>query len=154
MKTIKILTLVLFITLSHFASAQEMPAAITAALKTDDASALSPLLNKDNLNTCYGNYCILADAIRYQADACFSLLLDKGADVNKVCNGYLPPLMHACKYGTLETVKALIAKGAKKDFTYDGSMEVQNGPKKGDTPLIYAQRYHHDDIADYLKSLK
>lgn len=153
MRIFKMITVILFAMVTHLASAQEVPAEISTTLEQDDAPKLSTLITKDNINACYGNYSTLSEAIRRQANACFDLLVQRGADLNKSCNGYLPPLMHACKYGNLEMVKTLITKGAKKDYVYDGSLNLTNGPQKGDTPLIYAQRYNHDDIAAYLETL-
>src|SRR5258707_1330086 len=116
------------------AQTSQLPAPIETALKADDATALDKLINKDNVNNCYGNYSLLSDAIRFGAEKCFALLITKGADVNKSCNGYVPPLMHAVKYGNLEMVKTLIAKGANKNYKFDGDFKGENGPEKGDTP--------------------
>ncbi|MDR6941365.1 ankyrin repeat domain-containing protein [Mucilaginibacter pocheonensis] len=149
-----VLLFVLFIVGSQLYAQTALPANIEIALKADDAVTIDKLVTKDNINACYGNYSILSDAIRLKAGKCFSLLLTKGADVNKSCNGYIPPLMHAIKYGNLEMVKALIAKGADKNYTYNGELKLTNGPEKGDTPLIYADKYGQDEIADYLNSLK
>ncbi|WP_439697438.1 ankyrin repeat domain-containing protein [Mucilaginibacter sp. AW1-7] len=151
----KKLILLLAITATTLTSkAQTIPAAITAALKADDAAALTKQINKDNINACYGKYSLLAETIRQDAPNCFKLLIEQGAEVNKTCNGYLPPLMHAVKYGHLEMVKTLIAKGADKNYTYAGELKLTNGPEKGDTPFSYAKKYERDDILEYLTSLK
>ena len=73
-----------------------------------------------------------------------------GADVNKSCNGYVPPLMHAAKYGSLDMVKALVTKGANVSYTYDGEYKDAQGM----TPITYAEKFGHKDIADYLRSVK
>jgi len=134
--------------------AQEIPANIATALKNDDAATLTTLLTKDNINNCYGVYSLISQSIRDNAQKCFDLLIQKGADVNKTCNGYVPPLMHAAKYGRLEMVQTLIAKGAKADYKYDGDFKGENGPQKGETAITYAEKYQHDDVVEYLQSLK
>jgi len=144
----------LIIAVSQLKAQTTLPAAMESALKADDAAALGKLVNKDNINACYGNYSVLSNAIRYGAEKCFDLLIAAGADVNKSCNGYVPPLMHAVKYGHLEMVKTLIAKGADKNYKFAGEFKGENGPEKGDTPLSYATKYEQDEIADYLNSLK
>jgi ankyrin repeat protein len=154
MKTIRILFLIIFSTLGALAYAQELPDQVVKALNTDDANALKLFVTKDNVNNCYGYYSMLSNAIRAGAKNCFDLIVATGADVNQTCSGYIPPLMHAAKYGHLDMVKALIEKGAKLDYKYNGTIKTQNGPEQGDTPFTYAERYHHDDIAQYLKSVK
>lgn len=152
----KKLTLIfsLIVAASQLKAQTQLPAPMETALKADDATALEKLVTKDNVNTCYGNYSLLSNSIRYGAEKCFDLLLADGADVNKSCNGYVPPLMHAVKYGHLEMVKTLIAKGANKNYKFEGEFKGENGPEKGDTPLTYAAKFEQDDIADYLNSLK
>jgi len=59
-------------------------------------------------------------------------------------------LMHAAKYGHLDMVKVLVAKGADINYKYDGPTEAI----KGHTPLTYAEKFKQTDIADYLRSLK
>jgi ankyrin repeat protein len=150
MKISKIYFLLFFIGLSASVRAQQMPAEITSALQVDDTVKLSIVLTKDNINACYGNYSVLSDAIRNNAANCFNWLIKNGADVNKSCSGYVPPLMHAAKYGRFEMVKILVAKGANINYKYEGSFE----PANGQTPITYAEKYQHQDIADYLKSIK
>ena len=154
MKILKSLFALLFVTISLNTFAQEMPAEIKAALNTDDADKFNALITKDNINNCYqdGNlqYTLLAQTIRARAKKCFDLLIEKGADVNKACEGYVPPLMHAAKYGSLEMVKILVAKGANVHYKYDGEYE----PANGETPLTYAEKNNQPEIATYLKSLK
>lgn len=145
---------VLLIASSQLRAQTEIPAGIETAIKADDATALGKLINAANINTCYGNYSLLSETIREKATTCFNLLIAQGADVNKSCNGYVPPLMHAVKYGQLDMVKILIAKGANKNYKYEGDLKLTNGPEKGDTPLIYADKYGQDEIADYLNSVK
>ena len=85
-------------------------------MKADDVAALSKIITKANVNDCYGNYSILSQTIRYKAPKCFDLIIATSADVNKVCNEYVPPLFHAAKYGSLEMVKVLVAKGADVNY--------------------------------------
>jgi ankyrin repeat protein len=138
MRTIKILTVLFLAAITRMAFAQEIPSAMKAALKTDDPVKLSTLISKDNINNCYTEgdwqYSLLAQTIRANAKKCFELLILQGADVNKACEGYVPPLMHAAKYGRLEMVKVLVAKGANIHYQYDGDYE----PANGETPLTYA----------------
>ena len=156
MKTIKIM-LTMFITgISYVALAQTqsvspgVPTEVMAAIKNDDASALQQLITKDNVNTCYGDYSVLSQAVRYNAKKCFDQLIAEGADVNKSCNGYVPPLMHAAKYGHLDMVKILVSKGADINYKYSGTYQ----PADGETPLTYAEKNNQPAVADYLRSLK
>ncbi len=154
MSAIKSLLVLIFFAASRMALAQEMPAAIVAALKTDDSVKLDILVAKDSLNNCYvdGNwqYTLLAQTIRFRAGKCFNLLMARGADVNKSCDGYVPPLMHAAKYGSLAMVKALVAKGADINYQYEGEYE----PANGETPVTYAEKNNQPEIAGYLRSVK
>jgi ankyrin repeat protein len=154
MKTIKIILLIIaFTNLSTLLHAQEMPDNMLMALRTDDTTKLGSLITKENVNECYGNYSLLSNAIRANAQKCFNLIIAKGADVSKACNGYVPPLMHAAKYGHLEMVKILVAKGANVYYKYNGSDDFTNGPAPGETPLTYAEKYNRTDIVEYLKTL-
>jgi len=128
----------------------DFPSALVTIMKSDDTIALDKLVTTDNINTCYGNYSLLSQAVRANAKKCFDLLISKGANVNQVCNGYVPPLMHAAKYGRMDMVKVLIAKGADKNYVYDGDIESI----KDMSPLTYAEAFKQTAVADYLKSLK
>jgi ankyrin repeat protein len=153
MTTARFFTLFAFCAIARFASAQEMPAEMSSALKADDSVKLATLLTKDNLNSCYQEsnwqYSILAQTVRHNAMKCFNLLITMGADVNKACNGYVPPLMHAAKYGRLEMAKILVAKGADVNYKYSGDYS----PAAGETPLTYAEKNNQPAVADYLRSL-
>lgn len=155
MKTIKIvITLVFVLSFSRLFAQADLPK-LSAALYTDDTVKLAAMINPGNINDCYKessgfSYSALSEAIRFHAAKCFNWLIAKGADVNKSCDGYVPPLMHAAKYGSLEMVKALIAKGADKNYRYEGNY----GPADGETPLSYAEKNNQKEIADYLRSLK
>jgi ankyrin repeat protein len=127
---------------------------VVTALLHDDSVGFATLINKDSINRCFpdpgSNYSLLSQAVRMGATRCFNLLIQYGADPNTRCNGYVPPLMHAAKYGRLYMVKVLIAKGADPNFIYQGDYTPANGM----TPLMYAQEYKQAEIVEYLQSLK
>ena len=133
--------------------AQEMPADMSAAIKADDSAKLATLITKENVSACFlegdWQYSPLSQTVRHNAMKCFNLLIAMGADVNKACDGYVPPLMHAAKYGRLEMVKILVAKGANPNYKYSGGYT----PADGETPLTYAQKNNQSAVADYLRSL-
>ncbi len=116
--------------------------------QSDNNLELEKMLGKDDVNKCYGEYSLLSHAIRYDAKKCFDFLISKNANVNLVCNGYLPPLMHAAKYGRLEMAKILIGKGASLNYKYEGNYE----PAAGETPYTYAVKYGKTEVAELLKS--
>lgn len=150
MNIVKNLIVLFILTLSLSASAQHLPATIHDAIKTDDTTELASVINRDNVNECYEYYSVLSQSIRYNAVNCFNFLLRLGADVNKVCNGYVPPIMHAAKYGKLEMIKQLVSKGADINYTYEGPIP----DLKGMTPIAYAEKFNQKEIVDYLRSLK
>ncbi len=145
----RIITTVLLCLSGFSIRAQGIPAEIETALKADDSEALNKLVTKDMVNTCYYDYSLLSQTVRLNAPKCFALLLEKGANVNLNCNGYVPPLMHAAKYGRLEMVKALLAKGANVNFKYEGDNESISGM----TPLTYAEKYKQTVVVEYLKEM-
>ena len=153
-RNIKALFIILFLFATKIAFAQEMPADMVAALKADDATKLTAYVTPDKINSCYTDgdwsYTLLAQTIRANAKKCFDLLIEKGADVNHACEGYVPPLMHAAKYGRLDMVNVLVAKGADVHYKYSGDYEDADG----ETPLTYAQKNNQPAVADYLRSLK
>ncbi|MBL4678000.1 MAG: ankyrin repeat domain-containing protein [Mucilaginibacter sp.] len=113
----------------------DFPANLQTIVKADDAIALGKLATKEKVNECYGNYSLLSQAVRAGATKCFELLVASGANVNQASNGYVPPFMHAVKYGKLDMVKVLIAKGADKNYVYEG-----DDPNISDMmPLTYAE---------------
>lgn len=154
MRTLKICAFIFLMSLCGLARAQEMPAAVTDALKADDAAKFAAAVGKDHVNDCYQengwDYSLLSQTVRFNARKCFDWLIAGGADVNKSCNGYVPPLMHAAKYGQLEMVKVLVAKGADVNYTYHGDYQ----PAEGQSPITYAEQFKHTEIADYLRSVK
>lgn len=134
--------------------AQEMPAEMSAAIKADDSVKLAGLLTKENVSACFQEgswmYSPLSQAVRHNAMKCFNLLITNGANVNKACDGYVPPLMHAVKYGRLEMIKILVAKGADTHYKYSGDYT----PADGETPLSYAEKNKQPAVADYLRSVQ
>lgn len=153
MKFLKFSILLMFLTSTKILIAQSQALEI-AAVKADDVKQLSSLVNDKNLNACFPegdySYTLLAQAVRNNAQKCFDILISKGANVNTSCDGYVPPIMHAAKYGRLEMLKVLIAKGADKNYVYHGEYT----PADGETPLTYAEKYKQTAIVDYLKSLQ
>jgi len=125
-----------------------------AAIKQDNVTKLNSFVNPNNLNGCFQegkfSYTLLAQAIRDNAKKCFDLLIEKGADVNKACEGYVPPIMPAAKYGRLEMLKILVAKGVDVSYQYEGDYE----PANGETALMYAEKYKQIAVVDYLRSIK
>lgn len=71
------------------------------------------------------------------------LLLKFGANpnVDHVIHAHSAPLIHACRFGKGDLAKELLEKGADVYVT-DG---------KGETPLSWAIRMGHNDIADMLR---
>jgi len=146
--------MILFCGISRLTFAQEMPADLIAALKADDPPKLAAYVTADKINTCYTEghwgYTLLAQTVRANAKKCFDLVIEKDADVNKACEGYVPPLMHAAKYGRLDMVKVLVAKGANVNYKYSGEYT----PADGETPLTYAEKNNQPAVAEYLRSPK
>ncbi|MBB5438810.1 ankyrin repeat protein [Pedobacter sp. AK017] len=154
MKSFKLLIIAIVIMVSGKAIAQEIPAEIVKALKTDDDVKLKSLVSKEHINDCFEEnglyYSLLSQTIRGHLLKSFKALIEIGADVNKSCNGYVPPLMHAAKYGSLEMVKILIVKGANVHYRYEGEYQ----PAQNQTPVTYAEKFNQKEIAEYLKSIK
>lgn len=154
MKISNIYFLLFFIGLSFSVKAQQLPSPeILSALQTDDTAKLAIEVTKDNISNCYSGYSLLSFAVKVGSINCFNWLIKNGADVNKSCNGYVPPLMHAAEYGRLEMVKILVAKGADINYKYEGNLTSASGLSKDETPVSYAIKRGHQDVADYLKSL-
>lgn len=128
--TLRLFIVLVLGTMGKISFGQQLPGNLAAILKNDDTSGLKAAVTKDRINDCYGGYSLLSEAVRDNAVNCFNLLIAEGADVNKSCNGYVPPLMHACKYGHLEMVKVLIGHDADKNYTYNGEdMSARRGAR-------------------------
>lgn len=150
MKTLKIFLFLLLLNPVYRCAAQELNNENVAAIMSEDnTEELTAVLTKDNINACFDGYSFLSQAARYNAVNCAKILLEKGANVNLVCNGYIPPLMHAAKYGHLEVAKLLVAKGADVNYKYEGTIT----DLKGMTPVGYAERFQRKEVADFLKSV-
>ena len=147
MKYLFIILYTLLISSSGFA--QSAPEPFDNIFQRDDTVQFGKLLSKENINQCFGNYSLLSHAVRYNAKRCISKLVKNGADVNKTCNGYIPPLMHAVKYSSLDVLEFLVKHGAKVDYLYIGD----NGALSGHTPFTYAEKLGRQEIADYLRSI-
>ncbi|MBB5396677.1 ankyrin repeat domain-containing protein [Mucilaginibacter sp. AK015] len=145
----KIFNILFFLLIANYGFGQEVPVELQA-IGQDDAEQLSTLITNNNINACYlEKYTLLAETIRLNANNCFQLLIEKGADLNKVCGDYFPPIMFAAKYGRLEMLKTLLAKGANKNYHYHGSLKQF----EGETPLSYAEKNKQTAVVDYLRSL-
>jgi ankyrin repeat protein len=131
-------------------SAQAFPGELLIAIKMDDTTKLSEMITPANVNDCDGMYSILSQAVRVGAYKCTQYLTNHGANVNLVCDGYVPPLMHAAKYGRLEIAKWLVAKGADLHYTYHGP----SASIEGMTPLTYAEKFKQTEVADFLRTAK
>jgi ankyrin repeat protein len=68
------------------------------------------------------------------------LLLESGADVNKVCTDGESPLHYATERNRLELVKLLVAAGANLNLEF-----------RGKTALAIAKEEKHTEIARYLE---
>lgn len=132
---------------------QELPGSIESAMQNDDSTALSRVVTSSNLDDCYASslwsYTLVSIAVRYNAANCLDLLLSYKADVNKVCDGYLPPLMFAAKYGRLDMAKKLVKAGADVSYVYHGEYK----PADGLNALEYARKFEQSEVAEYLRGL-
>ena len=72
-----------------------------------------------------------------------SLLIERGADVNRPGDNGRTPLMHAAiaDFGDARMVELLLKAGARKDVR----------DADGVTPADYARQYRHQKLADLLK---
>jgi ankyrin repeat protein len=139
-----------FVTSTSIAQSKATENELLAIFLKDDVGLLDALIGKAGVNYCHGQYTLLAHAIRFNAKNCFDRLIEKNADVNRICEGYIPPLMHAAKYGRIEFAKTLVAKGAKRDYMYEGIIDEI----KGMTPIKYAEHFQQNEVSSYLKSLE
>jgi ankyrin repeat protein len=150
-KLLKLISVIFCIGISVQVSAQTISdETIDSIMNSDDTVVLKKFITSNNVNNCQGNYSILSHAIRYGAKNCFDFLVKMGADVNLICNNYVPPIMHAVKYGRLDFLKVLIAKGANLNYKYSGDNPVIQDM----TPLTYAEKYNQAEIVNYLRSIK
>ncbi|PZR30059.1 MAG: hypothetical protein DI535_00740 [Citrobacter freundii] len=131
--------------------AQSLPAECDKAMKTDDLASFAKMVPAASVNSCYKvgewDYSLLSLVIKANAQKCFAYLVEKGANVNISCNGYVPPLMHAVKYGKLDMVKMLVSKGADINYTYTGDYT----PADGKSVIAYAEANNQPEILAFLK---
>ena len=88
-----------------------------------------------------GEHTLLCFAAKVNNPAMVRYLLKKGADINRESNGKTP-LMYGAKYGSLESVQALIEIGADPAFKNS----------KGRTAADYARKYQQGAVTDLLKN--
>lgn len=142
----KNIIIVFTLIISSIGTSQTVSNDIKSALQSDDDEALSKLITSHNINTCYeikdATYTLLAISIKLEAKACFKVLLEKKADLEKTCTSKTP-LMYAVKYGNLKMAKALVKSGAN----------VKSENSSGRTALDYAKRYEQKELQSYLESL-
>ena len=130
--------------LSTLLNAQSLSKELYNATKSNNVTALKKQLNNSQINDCltlYPNkdYTVLSLAIKANAQQNFKYLLSqKEIDINKNCNGKTPA-QYAAKYGHLDMLKQLIAKGA--DLT---------SKINGRSTLDYAKKYKQEHIVTYL----
>lgn len=96
-----------------------------------------------NVSTCCcsGSYHMIHFACECNRPDSVELLLSAGDNVNKLSIYDVTPLMYACKYGSIECIKVLIAHGADLYLTCEevGSKQGNYVPK--DTCLNFAIYY-------------
>jgi len=116
------------------------------AFKNDNLEFAQKNVTDDNLNDCFlvkgSPYSLLSVAIKLDAENIFTFLVEKKANLNKVCTAKTPS-MYAVKYGKLEMLKTLVEN--KADLTISNS---------GQRAIDYARKYKQVEIEKYLKNLK
>ncbi|MBS1549535.1 MAG: ankyrin repeat domain-containing protein [Bacteroidetes bacterium] len=142
MKNVKWLYLLML--LGNIMYGQELNKEQVSAFKEDNVVQFQKSFSDNQINQCFmikeGSYNPLVISIKLETKNVFKYLLEHGADVNKICDNKTP-LMFAAKYGKLEMVKQLLAKGAQKDLKNT----------KGYTALDYAKRENFQEIVQLLQ---
>ena len=136
--------------LSQGANAREMPqetrSLLWEAVRNDREEWIEPLLRAGaNIHAKHDKITLLMEAIGHKPSL-FKLLLDKGADPNPVIDSnpsvLIPtPLIAAAQAGNIENTRLLLHYGAK----VDGRGNFAH------TPLYYARKRHHTEVADLLQ---
>lgn len=72
------------------------------------------------------------------------ILLEYGANPNLSNDIGLTPLMYSASFGHMDAVKLLINSGANPDIVF---------PDQQWKAWMFAQKYGHKEVADYLKSI-
>lgn len=125
---------------------ENISAELFGIIEDDNLEQLKASVRPEDFGSCFSKYTLLHQTIRTGAKKCFDYLLQQNVDVNTVCEGYLPPLMHAAKYGRLDMAKALVGKGARIDYQYSGILSFP-----ANDPIGLADFYKHIELADYLR---
>lgn len=123
---------------------------IIAAIEEGNLETLDKIITNLNINNCYDldfegegdplNY--LAISIYYNSMPSLQFFVEKGADIENICENKTP-LMFAAKYGQLEMVKYLLDQGAI----------LETISNEGKTVFDYAKKYGNPEIEKYLKDL-
>lgn len=101
-------------------NAQDLSREMTIALKNQDVTALSQMINDSNKDECLNVGRMQSTVLQLSlemgnAEMITHLIEEKGVDINKAC-GKFTPLMWASKNGTPEMVSILLAAGADKSI--------------------------------------
>lgn len=111
------------------------------AIGMDDNDLAMELINKcASVNIYDSTSNALFTAIQKQKPDIVRLLIQKGADVNKVGGFGIKPIYRAAEFNSLEIVKLLVENGA----------DIQTAKENGWTPLIIAIQEKQYEIAKYL----
>lgn len=126
---------------------QELTAVLANDIKYARIDKLEKYASPANINECLGvrnskKYNFLAISIKLKSLKSLKFFVEKGADIENVCDDKTP-LMYAAKYGQLEMFKYLVEQGADLDLSL-----------RGNRALTYARRYNHREIVNYIKNLK
>ena len=146
MKRIFLTFLLLSVTIGY---SQKINEKLKNCIETDNVKELSIELEnlKYSIDDCFElkekPYSLFALAIKLEKENLFNFLIEKKADLNKICEDK-SPLMYATKYGNLKFVKKLVELGA----------EINLKNSDGKTAIDYAKKYEQTEIANYLESIK
>ena len=126
---------------------QELTAVLANNIKYGRIENLEKYSGPDAINDCIGvgnskKYNFLAISIKLKSLKSLKYFIEKGADIENVCDDKTP-LMYAAKYGQIAMFKYLVEHGAELDVSI-----------RGNKALSYARRYNHRDIVRYIKDLK
>ncbi|MBT8235476.1 MAG: ankyrin repeat domain-containing protein [Bacteroidia bacterium] len=124
---------------------QELSKDVAWAIKYGHTEYLDEWIAAENVNTCLEvgsrkTYNYLAISIKLKSLKSLEYFVDRGADIEAVCE-VKTPLMFAAKYGQLDMIKYLLDKGAdprKKIRSYSAS--------------DYARKFKHYDCYKWLRN--
>ena len=146
MKRIFLTFLLLSVTIGY---SQKINEKLKNSIETDTVKELSIELEnlKYSIDDCFElkekPYSLFALAIKLEKENLFNFLIERKANLNKICEDK-SPLMYATKYGNIKYVKKLIENGAEINLKND----------EGKTALDYAKKYEQTEIVHYLESIK